>query len=213
MKEYEKLITCEIICHANPSPKVFDYYKKNLENKFGSKIKSISFRNKKNGWKSSKTIITFESGKEVEENSFYNGFVKELFNRPSCHNCHFCSSNRLSDFTIGDLWGVNKILPDVVDDNTGISLFCVNTDKGKKMLEEIKEELTLTGIDKNLAFSYNHHNNVHPHKNREKFFNEVAKGIINENNVIEYISKYTKVPLYRRLLSKVKFKVKRMLKK
>lgn len=27
-KNYDKLITCEIICHANPSPKVFEIYKK-----------------------------------------------------------------------------------------------------------------------------------------------------------------------------------------
>lgn len=32
-KEYDKLYTCEIICHANSSPKIFDLYKKNLENR------------------------------------------------------------------------------------------------------------------------------------------------------------------------------------
>ena len=34
--KYDKLITCEIVCHANPSPKVFKMYVKNLELKYNS---------------------------------------------------------------------------------------------------------------------------------------------------------------------------------
>ena len=44
--------------------------------------------------------------------------VKELLNRPSCHNCHFCSPNRLSDFTIGDAWGIKELDNTINDDNT-----------------------------------------------------------------------------------------------
>lgn len=60
MKDYEKLITCDIICHANPSPKVFDMFKKNLENKYSKKIINIDFRNKKKyGWHSGSHMDVF----------------------------------------------------------------------------------------------------------------------------------------------------------
>jgi len=210
-KEYDKLITCEIICHANPSPKVFEYYKKNLEKQKGIKVKNIYFRSKKNGWKNQTPIILYANAEEEEETYFYKGFVQELFNRPSCHNCHFCTSNRLSDFTIGDIWGIDKIDSTIKDDNTGISLFCVNTDKGNKVLETIKKDLYLKEVDTTLAFSYNHHCNVLPHKNRDKFYQGISDGSINETNIIKYIKKYGDKPLYRKALSKIKRCIKKII--
>ena len=69
-KDYEKLIICDIICHANPSQKVFDKYIKELEEKEKKKIKKINFRDKVNGWKNSNPIIYFEDGSSIEENTF-----------------------------------------------------------------------------------------------------------------------------------------------
>ena len=41
-----KLITLEVVCHGTPSKLLFNVYKKYLENKYKSKIKSVKFRNK-----------------------------------------------------------------------------------------------------------------------------------------------------------------------
>lgn len=203
-KEYNKLYTCEIICHANPSPKVFEYYKKYKENEKGKKIIDIKFRAKSNGWHNQKPIIIYEDKEEEEEVYFYYGFVVELLNRPSCHNCHFCSSNRLSDFTIGDAWGINKLDSSIKDDNTGISLFCINTEKGRQLKEYLKDYLILKEVNKNQAFELNHYKNVPPHKNREKFYKGISSGTINESNVLDYMKKYTKKSIFRKILSKFK---------
>lgn len=204
-KEYDKLITCEIICHANPSPKVLELYKKNLEKLRGEKVKQIWFRSKLNGWKNSTPIIKLEDGTSFEDSSYYRAFVSELINRPSCSDCRFCGSKRYSDFSIGDLWGIDKIDATIKDGDTGISLLNVNTPKGFDILDEIKDDLYLKEADSELVFSYNHHCNVQTHKNRDKFFKGISSGKINKNNVIKYMNMYSKGSFVKRVLRKLKF--------
>ena len=212
-KEYDKLFTTEIICHSNPSPKVFEYYKKYLENKSKKKVKDIKFRAKSNGWKNQKPVIVYEDGKEEEEEIyFYSGFVKELLNRPSCHNCHFCSSNRLSDFTFGDAWGIQKIDSSIKDNDTGISLLCINTPKGMKLKKYLENKMFLKEINTEKAFKYNHHKNVQMHKNRNIFYEGIASGKINENNILDYMYKYTKDSFYKKIINKCKRIIKKLIK-
>ena len=204
-KEYEKLYTCEIICHSNPSPKVFKLYKEYIEKKKNKKIKDIKFRAKETGWKNQRPLIVFDDNSTYEEEIFfYSGFVKELLNRPSCHNCYFCSSNRRSDFTIGDAWGINKIDNSIKDDDTGISLLCVSSKKGEKLLEELNNELFLRKTDKELAFSFNHHKNISMHKNRNKFYNGIIDGKINNENLLDMMKKMTRQPIHKRIKNKIK---------
>lgn len=202
-KEYDKLILCDILCHANPSPKVFKLYIKNLEKIKHKKVKTIWFRSKENGWRNQTPIIEFEDGETEEENSYFNAFVNEMINRPSCHACSFASKRRISDFTIGDFWGIEKVLPEI-DTSKGVSLLTVNSKKGFKIFDEINEKMLFKEVDYNLACSFNHYHNVDVHKKREKFFKGISDGTINENNIISYMNKYTKRPLYRRILSKYK---------
>lgn len=65
-KDYDKLITCDVICHANPSPKVFEKYKNELEKCKNKKIKNIAFRSKENGWANSTPIVEYEDGQKEE---------------------------------------------------------------------------------------------------------------------------------------------------
>ena len=198
-KEYEKLLTCEIICHANPSPKIFRKYVEELEQKKALKVKDIKFRSKENGWDNSTPIIEYENGEKEEDITFYKGFIAELFNRPSCHSCVFVGNKGYADFTIGDLWGIQKIAPEM-NDNKGVSLLIVNSNKAEKIFLEIKENLSFKPIDVDLALSYNHATNSPMHPKREKFFKVVNQ----EGNVIKYIKKYTKPSLWRRIKRKLK---------
>lgn len=198
-----RLITCEIICHANPSPRIFQMYKDNLEQIHHSKIKQIFFRNKQNGWKNQATLIHFESGKKISDTSYYNAFVKELINRPSCHSCVFSSMNRFSDFTIADLWGIENILPQKVD-NLGNSLLNVNTKKGEKILKNIAKKIELIKIDGNTAFSYNHHGNIGEHPKRNKLFKNIAEGKVTSSNVIMEMRRLTHTHFIIKVFRKLK---------
>ncbi len=211
-KEYEKLILCDILCHANPSPKVFEMYIKNLEKTKNKKVKTVWFRSKENGWKNQTPIIEYEDGEKEEENTYFIAFVCEMINRPSCYSCQFASKRRISDFTIGDFWGIEKVLPEIETTN-GVSLLNVNSQKGRKIFDEIKEKMTFKEVDYNLACSFNHYHNVRVHTNRDKFFKEISDGTINEKNIIAYMNRYTKKPLYRKILGKGKRIIKKILKK
>lgn len=201
-KDYENLIVCDIICHANPSQKVFDKYKSEIERKYKKKITDIKFRDKDNGWKSSIPNIYFEDGEKIQEKTFYSAFVSELFDRPSCHSCKFSCSNRITDFTIGDFWGIDKVMPEIEDNNTGISLLTVNSLKAKKIFEEIKGFMQFKNIEKEKAFMYNHNKNLNPHKNREKFFKNLDSISIIDN---------IRISLGMTFFGKVKNKLKKVL--
>lgn len=211
-KENEKLILCEIICHANPSPKVLKLYIRNNENKHNKKVKRIFFRSK-NPEMDNGAYLEFEDGSKSKDDIYVKAFSGEqLINRPSCNNCQFVNENRKSDFTIGDFWGIEKIIPDF-NDKEGVSILTVNTEKANKIFNDIRNKMYYKQIDLKLAFKYNHHSNLKQNANREKFFKGISNGIINENNIIEYMKKYSNKPLYKKVLGKFKRIVKKIIRK
>lgn len=211
-KEYDNLILCDILCHANPSPKVFKLYKKNLEKKYSKKVKEIKFRSKENGWRNQTPIIVFNDGNKLEENTFFNAFVKEMINRPSCYSCVFANKLRISDFTIADFWGIEKVKPNL-DSTKGVSLLTVNSEKGKKLLNIFKNNTSiLEKVDIDIASKYNHFNNVPVHKNRDKFFEGIEDGSINCDNTIDVMNKYTKVSIFRKIFRKGKIIINNIIK-
>ena len=131
-----------------------------------------------------------------------------MFDRPSCHNCEFSTTNRVTDFTIGDFWGIDKVMPEINDDNTGISLLTVNSEKAKAIFEEVKEWIEFKAIDKEKAFTYNHNSNLPPHKNRQKFFDN-----LDSMPIIENMQKCLKVSFIRKVLIKCKRILKRIINK
>ena len=208
-KDNEKLIICEIICHANPSPKILKMYIKNHENIENKKVKTIYFRSKNKEMNNS-AYIEFEDGTKKKIQEYITAFSgNQLINRPSCYNCQFVDENRKADFTIGDFWGIEKVLPDFYDDK-GISLLTVNTKKAEKIFDEIKQNMEYQKTDLKLAFKYNHYSNLPINKNRFKFFMKIHNGEINENNIIENLKKYTKRPLYKKVFEKTKKMIKKV---
>ena len=207
-KEYEKLILCDIICHANPSPKVFKMYLENIEKQHGKKIKHISFRSKENGWHNQTPIIEFEDGTKIGEDTYFKAFIGELISRPSCNSCKFTSFNRQSDITIGDFWGIQKVFPDM-DDDKGTSFILVNTEKGKKIFDKINMYMNTRKTQKETILQFNHHTNLKQHKKREELFYKIANNKITNDNIIKELKHYTNINIYK----KTKKNIKKFLKK
>lgn len=136
-KEYENLICIDIICHGVPSPKVFKLYRDELEKKYGSTTQRIDFRCKDYGWKLFCVLLSFNNNtqymKDLNNDVYMNGFLQNLYLRPSCYECKSKTLNRLSDITIADFWGIQNIASEL-DDDKGTSLVLVNSNKGKKYL-------------------------------------------------------------------------------
>lgn len=133
--DFENLVTVDLVCHGVPSPKIFCLYKQWIEQKYKSRIKEYSFRNKKWSWTRFNTYARLKNGKvyigKWETDPFMRGFLRELFLRPSCHKCLFASPSRISDITIADYWGYkdNKLLR---NKDEGISMVIINTEKGQE---------------------------------------------------------------------------------
>ena len=58
--------------------------------------------------------------------------------------------NRVSDITLGDFWGLDKV-DNCIDDDTGISLAIVNTEKGSGLLRKISNDVFIERRDIDLA--------------------------------------------------------------
>lgn len=135
------LYTYDLVCHGVPSPKLFKDYMELTEKEYNSKVKNFNFRDKIFGWHGHKTSMVFnQSKKKVISMNYVNVFYSHLGLRSSCYKCPYTSTNRVSDFTIADFWGVEKIHPEF-DDNKGCSLMILNTEKGKEVFEKIKSDI------------------------------------------------------------------------
>jgi coenzyme F420-reducing hydrogenase beta subunit len=104
------LILCGIMCHSVSDLAVWKKYVSELEGKAESKIESIRFRDKRNGWRSGTFVVEFEDpSRNVVENLYENDYARACFSglaaRRSCLDCQFRSGRCRADLMIGDFWG------------------------------------------------------------------------------------------------------------
>lgn len=136
-KMQENLTVVDLVCHAVPSPKVWEDYCLYIQNKYKEKPQTICFRDKSFGWHSH--IETFQLKKEkVKSQTFaYHFFYTHIAVRKSCSKCPYTNFNRVGDLSISDFWGWEKHHKEW-NDNLGVSLILVNSDKGKIFFEHLK---------------------------------------------------------------------------
>lgn len=202
-KDYGNLICIDIICHGVPSPKLFSKYIQELENSNNDKVVNYDFRDKSTGWDTYSNNITFtkSSIKTLSKNNPYmNLFLSDVALRESCYDCNFKIGNKYSDITLGDFWGVKKYYPEMYNKN-GVSCIIVNTEKGKEVIESIKNDITHKKCDINEILSGNPSLKVSSKKtkNREQFFHDIENLTINELS-----NKYKKkISLLKKIKSKI----------
>ena len=64
-------------------------------------------------------------------------FLRNYSLRLSCYECNFKGFPRSGDITLGDFWGID-IVKTELDDDRGVSLISLNTEKGIRAFEAIK---------------------------------------------------------------------------
>lgn len=142
-KDYEGLITVDVVCHGVPSPLVWQTYlaDESSRNPCRPPIESISFRDKTYGWKKYCFHIRYVGSNNMPSsgNVYMKGFLNDLYLRPSCHACPARSGKSGSDIGLGDFWGIEKHYPQI-DDDKGISLVLINSNKGQELYGSITRE-------------------------------------------------------------------------
>lgn len=155
---------------------------KMLEKEFKSTATNIKFKAKDEGWHNFSMRVKFANGKEYCKNRwqdlFFIGYLQNgVFTRPSCFACRFKGFPRTSDITLADFWGIENIDPSM-DQDKGTSLVMINSPKGMKLFESIKEQIEWKEFSYEEALKENPaiENSLNrPDTNREIFFNDIDK--------------------------------------
>lgn len=181
-KEYENLITVDLICAGVNSPKVWRKYLDYIEEMNGSKIVWTENKSKEYGWNKLTQKFVFENGEEYFDTDktslFTHGYiVSHLYCRPSCYECNFKGFPRVADITIGDFWGITKHSPNH-NSNMGTNLVMINSAKGKVYFDKIKKRVNIEKTPLEWAVSGNPAlvNSISKLSDyREEFFSEMDK--------------------------------------
>ena len=206
-KEYDNLITQDIICHGVPSPKAWEEYKKYRFERDSEKPVQVNFRQKDDGWNLYSLLLRYNKSEyktNHNEDLFMQAFLRNACLRDSCYNCSFKKYYRKSDVTLADFWGIKSVCSEMDSDNKGTSLVIVNSDKGKKIFSSIKDLMICKEVNLDEAIKYNpsYTESAQMPPKREEFFDNLSKIPFDE-----LVKKYTivkKVPLWRRVLGKMK---------
>ena len=158
-KDYDNLITIDLICHGIFSKKIYQKEFSYLQKKYGTEISNLKFRSKKvYDWWGGGGIVNFDvikNGKTehieipAKFSPMYHAFAyaEDGMNytlRPVCYNCKFRIMDRVSDIMVGDFWGMSKFHNDELTRERrkyGISLVSVNTQKGKGIFSKIEDRI------------------------------------------------------------------------
>lgn len=153
---FENLYICDFICHGVPSPKVFRSYIDYLEEKYHDKAVSFRFRNKDKGWSSTGLQMGTDIGfanignkrlAPAFRDAYMNGFLDDVYLRPSCYSCEFKSLPKYyADFTIADFWGVKKVAPELYD-GKGTSLVLLHNEHAAELFDIVKKDFFHREVD------------------------------------------------------------------
>lgn len=206
--DYTNLFCVDLICHGVPNQKIFNLYVKSLEKKHGGKLKTFSFRHKTfsrfGTWNSRNVRYTINNKVIVKDSwvdPYLKGYHSGLFCRLSCYECKFANSNRVSDITVGDFWGVENLYPNEKV-HRGVSVLLANTEKGQQLVREMGNEMCLTEVDLEYVIKNNGQLRypLKPQSLRNLFFQNLAAG--NFDDAVEQCIPW--FPYYiRRLASRV----------
>lgn len=185
-KDFDNLITVDLVCHGTPSPKLWEKYLKYQIDKYHSEIEKINFRNKTYGYHSGTMKIQFKNGKEyfgsARVDLMLKSFFKEISSRPSCYYCPFKTLERCSDFTIYDCWHASDLINELKDDDQGYTNVIVQSEKGKHILSQLQECFEIYPVDTQKAVMLDGImilNAAEPHPKRNEYYLDLEKEKLN----------------------------------
>lgn len=191
-REYDNLLTVDLICHGTPPS---NYLKEHIDGLSINEYDNVSFRGK---YDFKLTVFNDDSiiYQKVNDCDYYfASFFRGLTYRDNCYNCEYAQSNRVSDITVGDFWGLEQgVLKNKFDGKASVVL--INTEKGCSFFDIIKEYIIFEQRNIQEAINGNgqlrHTAKKHPKRSKfDKLYRKYG------------FKKAVKVIKYRVLLSKI----------
>lgn len=141
-KDYDNLYTADLVCHGVPSQKMLNdnitYYtdKRDISLQFRTKGSAITY-----GWYLRNHKEETLSSVPLHKDFYIFGFIKSLIHRENCYTCPYAQNKRISDLTLCDFWGLSPNAG--FELGKGVSAILVSTEKGKQIVETIKNSLKI----------------------------------------------------------------------
>ena len=171
-KDYDNLLTVDLICHGVTSTKLFNDYLSIEENNNNIKITDYMFRDKSVSWG---TNFCYEYYKKSDKNkklrikhlpregsSYMINYLRGNIFRENCYTCNLSCDLRVSDITIGDYWGIEVENPELATQKAdpiiirkGVSCILLNTKKAERFIEAINKKMIIYKVDINSIISNN----------------------------------------------------------
>lgn len=150
-KQYENLLTVDLVCHGVGSPLVFKTYNDICEKEHNSPVKDFQFREKKIRFGVHNLYpvkIEYENGIfEQNSNDMYsNLFLQRMVCRKSCFDCRFMNMDRQGDLTIADFKQLYSIIPEAPADKNASSVIA-NTKKGAEVFDRLAKIMEIYACD------------------------------------------------------------------
>ena len=205
----DNLLICDFLCHGVPSAKIFRESLEYIERRKKKKIVDYQFRIKDFGWTHYGVNIAYENQSKQKTVGRCDWFftatmLDNLFLRSSCYTCDRAAYHE-ADITLGDFWGIAKYKPNV-NDQKGISVLLINTDKGRKALERIEKDCELYALEKKYVdYALAVKTNDQKQSLKDEHFNEYVRlGI--KKYIKKYYAKRLRMAKLRFALTKRKLK-------
>lgn len=139
-KYISNLLTIDLVCWGAPSQILYQAYMKKIMKIRKKTFTGYSFRVLRS---SRPDVHVHTSHKKYilkkSEQTYNEAFGRYWAMKQSCYICRYKSINRLSDITLGDYHTIGKEKPFINKSiSKGVSLIMLNTEKGKKIMEDCK---------------------------------------------------------------------------
>lgn len=188
-KEYDCLLTAELICHGVPSYKLWRSYVDKLEKRYGKKIVDINQRYKDKGWRNYRLWIRFEDNEEIvldEWNEpYFRAFTKELSMRQSCYSCKHRIQYSQSDFLVGDFWGIENYEYQL-DLFKGVSFVAILSQKGEKACTRLDSIFLPAKLEQVIPRNACITSSAFPHRRTREFY----EGFDRNEDITVLVNKY-----------------------
>ena len=178
------MITADLICHGVTSTKMFNDYIFALQEKQGIEIKEYMFRDKSVSWGTNSCYSYYRKDDKYkrvcvkhcprEASSYMIYYLCGDIYRENCYSCALSDMRRVSDFTLGDYWEIEREHPEFILSNKprlslrrGVSCILVNTEKANQYMTKLKSKLIVYQVEPELISAHNECLRAPSHKGKD----------------------------------------------
>lgn len=147
-RDYEQLYTIDLVCHGVAPQHMLRNDVEAYNMPIAQEELYVNFR-----WKAKYSIqfgIQLCQKKEKSNyvlksvkypcDAYITAFMTGLSFRENCHQCVYSGIDRVGDITVGDFWGLSAFDKTKINSKEGVSLLLVNSEKGRRLFDEVKKE-------------------------------------------------------------------------